>query len=258
VSDSPPKRLRHQQVTLYSLLVLVAVVLIVGAFFAHNQRECESNLARIAEALEAYKTQHGAYPDNHHQLVPEHIEALPSCPSLDLMTYRTVFGRSAGYGDPASSDYFIIRCTGQEHGTMRGWFPAYDNVHGLLLQPPGEIGIRQPESIHRGRTNDTLMPCKSNLKSIGTAMEMYSVDYGGRYPQNFSFLTPNYLREIPECQETGHGSLGYFVECGEGATYNSEGFRDYYFIECVGTGHGYEFVPRNYPQYDAIQGIIDR
>ncbi|MFN8609390.1 MAG: hypothetical protein U0931_17765 [Vulcanimicrobiota bacterium] len=41
--------------------------------------------------------------------------------------------------------------------------------------------------------------CRSNLKNIATALEMYSTDYAGRYPTSLAPLTPNYLKTIPTC-----------------------------------------------------------
>jgi hypothetical protein len=56
----------------------------------------------------------------------------------------------------------------------------------LLIRPARPMG---------GMTN-----CKSNLKNLGTAMEMYTTDWEGRYPSTLGQLTPNYLKTIPECQ----------------------------------------------------------
>ena len=118
------------------------------------------------------------------------------------------------------------------------------------------IGALLVPNFIRPRHRNATTACKSNLKNIGTAMEMYSTDYGGLYPPNLALLTPNYLKTIPECPMPE--SLGYFAEFGPGAAYNTSGFQDYYFLECVGTGHTQVSVPRNYPQYDGIQGLIDR
>ena len=103
-----------------------------------------------------------------------------------------------------------------------------------------------------------LTGCKSNLKNIGTALEMYSTDYSGHYPRNLAMLTPNYLKTIPECPGVHGNSLGYFADFGPKAGYNSRGYRDYYIVECNGEGHPDEGVTRNYPQYDAISGLIER
>ena len=96
--------------------------------------------------------------------------------------------------------------------------------------------------------------CKTNLVNLATALEMYSSDHQGKYPQNLNQLVPNYIRTLPECP----GSLGYFAEFGPGAAYNSDGYDDYYFLQCTGDAHRDSNLPRNYPQYDGIQGLIDR
>jgi type II secretory pathway pseudopilin PulG len=98
--------------------------------------------------------------------------------------------------------------------------------------------------------------CRSNLKNIGTAFEMYSTDWSGKYPTALSQLTPNYLKTIPECPSAG--LITYTVQTGLNATYNTEGFVDYYFIQCEGSNHTAFGVPANYPQYDGIRGLIDR
>lgn len=41
--------------------------------------------------------------------------------------------------------------------------------------------------------------CKSNLKNIATALEMFSTDNKGAYPPQLAGLTPNYLKMIPNC-----------------------------------------------------------
>lgn len=53
-------------------------------------------------------------------------------------------------------------------------------------------------------------------------------------------------------------ALGYFAEFGPAAALNTEGFEDYYYIECVGKGHKDVGIGRNYPTYDGIQGLIER
>ena len=77
-----------------------------------------------------------------------------------------------------------------------------------------------------------------------------------KYPGSLAHLTPNYLKTIPSCPAAL--KVTYEFETGAGAAYNSKGFQDYYFIKCAGTYHNSVSVPTNYPQYDAIQGLIDR
>ena len=109
----------------------------------------------------------------------------------------------------------------------------------------------------RARAQGQLTACKSNLKNIGTAVEMYSTDWSGKYPTaGMGLLTPNYLKTIPECPAAG--SVTYAASFGIGSPYNAAGFQDYYFIQCGGPNHASVSVPANYPQYDGIQGLIDR
>lgn len=108
----------------------------------------------------------------------------------------------------------------------------------------------------RARSRGQLTACKSNLKNIGTAFEMYSTDWSGKYPSTIALLTPNYLKSIPECPAAG--SVTYTIETGPKAAYNSHGFEDYYFVQCEGDNHIAVSVPKNYPQYDGISGLIER
>ncbi len=109
----------------------------------------------------------------------------------------------------------------------------------------------------RARAQGQLTACKSNLKNIGTAMEMYSTDWSGKYPVGASMpkLTPNYLKTIPECPAAG--SITYKAVIGSTA-YNSPAFQDYYFISCSTSNHTSVSVPAGYPQYDGISGLIER
>ena len=113
----------------------------------------------------------------------------------------------------------------------------------------------------RARAQGQLTACKSNLKNIGTAMEMYSTDWAGHYPTaggpTMTLLTPNYLKIIPLCPAAG--SMTYSATYGTGAAYNTvSNFQDYYFINCGPDNHAAVNVPAGYPQYDGIQGLIER
>ena len=101
-----------------------------------------------------------------------------------------------------------------------------------------------------------LTACKSNLKNLGTAMETYSTDWSGKYPTKLSQLTPNYLKTFPECPSQGR--VTYQLQTGPSVAYNSQGFKDYYFLSCQGDNHFLVSLPPNYPQYDGIQGLIER
>src|SRR5687768_4989061 len=62
--------------------------------------------------------------------------------------------------------------------------------------------------------------CRSNLKNIGPALEMYAADWNGKYPTSMSQLTPNYLKTIPECYAVD--KMTYRVHYGPKAPRNSK------------------------------------
>ncbi len=94
-----------------------------------------------------------------------------------------------------------------------------------------------------------LTACKSNLKNIGTALEMYSTNYAGRYPRRASQLTPNYLKTIPTCPATG--DVTYHIRTASEP--------DLYTVVCEGHHHlGQGIQAFNYPQYTSVTGLIER
>ena len=117
------------------------------------------------------------------------------------------------------------------------------------------VGLLAPNFIRHG-CRGQLTACKSNLKNIGTALEMYSTDWNGHYPRNLNLLTPNYLKTIPECPNAGR--VTYRADFGPQAGYNNRRFQDYYVVECAGNNHRGASVPPDYPQYDAVNGLIGR
>ncbi|MEW6277134.1 MAG: DUF1559 domain-containing protein [Candidatus Eremiobacterota bacterium] len=54
----------------------------------------------------------------------------------------------------------------------------------------------------RPRAQARLTACRSNLKNIGTALDMYASDWHV-YPGSLGALTPNYLKILPECPKLG-------------------------------------------------------
>lgn len=107
----------------------------------------------------------------------------------------------------------------------------------------------------RQRQGSHLTFCKSHLKEIGTAMEMYSTDNSGHYPRSLQQLVPKYIKELPECEAAG--KMSYTLMTGQTA-YNSPGFDDYYLLQCQGSFHTDCSIPKNYPQYDGISGLLER
>jgi prepilin-type N-terminal cleavage/methylation domain-containing protein len=102
----------------------------------------------------------------------------------------------------------------------------------------------------RARAQGQLTACKSNLKNIGTALEMYSTDNSGRFPTVLSQLSPNYLKTLPTCP-----SLGSVTYTGSG--FASASSPDAYTVLCVGNNHGGAGLSANFPQYTSVQGLND-
>lgn len=117
----------------------------------------------------------------------------------------------------------------------------------VLSQADGLYGCR--------RGQGPLTACHSNLKNIGTALEMYSTDWSGHYPRNLQQLVPNYIKELPECPSAGY--MSYRADFGLQAPGNNGQFQDYYFMECAGDHHADDGLPPNYPQYTGIEGLLD-
>jgi type II secretory pathway pseudopilin PulG len=124
----------------------------------------------------------------------------------------------------------------------------------VIIGITGVLAAMLVPNFIRARSRGQLTACKSNLKNIGTAFEMYSTDYSGKYPKSMDLLTPKYLKTIPECPSAG--KVTYTMKTT--AAYNTAGFQDYYFIRCEGRNHTAVSVDENYPQYDGIQGLIER
>lgn len=102
----------------------------------------------------------------------------------------------------------------------------------------------------RARAQGQYTACKSNLKNISTALEMYSTDSSGRFPTVLTSLTPNYLKTIPSCPSVG------------AVTYTGSGFAsvsnpDGYTVLCNGNNHAGVGSSANFPQYTSQQGIVE-
>lgn len=94
---------------------------------------------------------------------------------------------------------------------------------------------------------DRLVRCNSNLKNIGTSLEMYSTDHGGHYPESLSRLTPNYLKTLPQCPSAG--KFNYTYVRGQDP--------DAYTVYCRGCYHHDRGIDTpNYPQYSSSSGTV--
>jgi hypothetical protein len=102
-----------------------------------------------------------------------------------------------------------------------------------------------------GHSQGKLTACKSNLKNIATALEMYSTDNDGLYPHSLAHLTPMYLKSIPSCPAA---SLDTYS-----VSYQHQAQPDVFTIDCHGINHKASGITSaNYPRYGNLEGIIDR
>jgi hypothetical protein len=134
-------------------------------------------------------------------------------------------------------------------------FRSYGSSGGGLAFIGGAGAAVLVPNFIRARAQGQLTACKSNLKNIGTGLEMYSTDYSGKYPDSMDKLTPNYLRTIPECPAAA--TVTYRAHFGPKAKGNTEGYEDYYYVECAGANHEAVSVPADFPAYNGIQGLLD-
>jgi hypothetical protein len=102
----------------------------------------------------------------------------------------------------------------------------------------------------RERCQGPVTACKSNLKNIGTALEMYSTDNGGRFPPALSALAPNYLTQIPSCPTIGRETYSI--------SYERHADPDAYTVYCAGFNHGGSGLGPDLPAYTSTQGLLDR
>ncbi len=95
--------------------------------------------------------------------------------------------------------------------------------------------------------------CRSNLKNLATALEMYASDHGGRYPIHLDDLPGKYLKELPTCPAAR--SLTY-------TNYRAHSHPDCFTVCCFGDNHakayaGFGRDSHNFPRYSAEQGLVD-
>ncbi len=81
--------------------------------------------------------------------------------------------------------------------------------------------------------------CSSQLRNIGTALEMYYAHYQ-RYPETLEALTPEYLGELPFCPDSDSSTYDYSLE------------NEQYVVICRGRNHS----AKDYPRYTSTEGLV--
>lgn len=101
----------------------------------------------------------------------------------------------------------------------------------------------------RMRPQGQLTACKSNLKNMGTACELYSTDNRGLYPRYPEQLIPKYLKAFPTCPSARRDTYS--------AGFRSGVHPDTYTFFCQGGNHTDSGEPASkYPQYNSTQALV--
>lgn len=194
-------------------------------------RGCVYNLRGIVQAIELYTADHkGRLPRSLKALAPKYMSEVAVCPATRTDTY------SAGY-KPAGKGYTVC-CAGHHHkgaGAAANQ-PGYSSSKGMAGPDTGRPTVSGEQA---------LVDCKSNLKNLGTALEMYSTDFGGRFPTTLRPLVPQYLRAIPECPAARKDT--YHV------SYRRSANPDAYTFFC--SGHHHPALKPDKPGYNSHTGL---
>ncbi len=199
--------------------------------------QCQSNEKNIGTALEMYYTDHGRFPDSISELSPEYLITIPKCAAASNDTY------SDSYVTNGDKTAFFFCCKGEVHKDMGAPanFPRFDSKEGLLL-PTGYEETLSPEM--------KLFRCESNLRTISNAIEMYSTDHKGKYPEKLNELVPDYLPKIPRCPSAGKDtySPSYLLK--------KEGSGESYNLFCLGSNHTASGLGKDFPRYEYSLGTV--
>lgn len=121
----------------------------------------------------------------------------------------------------------------------------------LIGMPMLSLMILDYGSVRRCHPMTPLTACKSNLKNIATACEMYSTDYAGRYPHSLQQLTPAYLKALPSCPGAKTDTYSQ--------AFRSQVQPDAFTICCYGLNHESSGIKKpNYPRYGNVEGLTER
>ena len=120
-------------------------------------------------------------------------------------------------------------------GSANLWGTPGSPTPGATSSPPAD-----------GKSRVQLASCKSNLRNMATALEMYSTDNAGRYPKSIGLLTPNYLKAIPQCAAAQKDTYS--------ACYQMAAGPDAYTLACQGHHHPQE-KRDDFPRYSSYSGI---
>ena len=122
-------------------IIVISVAMLVNCHFKMKPGSsltfCKSHLKDIGTAMEAYSTDFsGKYPSDLDKLTPKYMKTLPECEAAGKVSYKLYTGQGPA-NNPGYEDYYYLECHGQNHSDsgIRGHYPAYDGISGLLERP---------------------------------------------------------------------------------------------------------------------------
>ena len=92
--------------------------------------------------------------------------------------------------------------------------------------------------------------CATNVRNMATALQVYSNDYDGLYPDDLNKLSPKYVRILPTCPSAG--TVTYAA--GYSTTSDSQSFT----LSCKGKNHELVGYGQDEPYYDLNTGLNPR
>jgi len=101
-------------------------------------------------------------------------------------------------------------------------------------------GILLPNLV-RSSAQSRLSSCKTNLRNVATAIEMYALDSGAQPPATLARILPDYLSAIPRCPATDHDTYS--------GGYTWVNLPMAYTISCQGENHSSVGLPPDFPSY---------
>ncbi len=141
-------------------------------------------------------------------------------------------------------------CSGDEKASRRSAVKALiiaSIAFALILINVGMVLAQSNDAYVRAHAEGRLTSCKSNLKNIATALELYAMDHG-QYPPSLSELVAkSYLGTIPKCPSAGKDTYS--------ASYTHSA--KYFKIYCAGNAHKLLGLPPNRPAFNSEIGIYE-
>ena len=184
-------------------------------------------------------------------------------PTEDAAAYRAAWQNDAehwisqGFLDLSPAVKGYRKLLGVD-GPLRLSFYLKVDEEGLMASTKGTPAVTLSQAVHglsiivpnfiKARAQGQATACMSNLKNIGTALEMYCTDNAGLYPSHLdSSLTPAYIKRIPLCPGGTQDSYG--------PAYQPSQDHKGYTVFCQGEHHQKAGIPKHHPRYNPNTGL---